>query len=160
MNTASYIQKTLGLPLPDTSKLVSIDTPFTLIVAWDVRYKLNKIKVHPVIADPLKAVLQDLLLHYGIDEIKRLRINYFGGCHAFRRKRNSNQWSSHAWAIALDLDPINNQLSYKKNKATFAKPEYKAMIDIFYKHGFYNLGEEEGYDYMHFEYDLNNLKKQ
>jgi hypothetical protein len=65
--------------------------------------------------------------------------------------RNGTQPSRHSWGIAIDLHPAANQLTWRADKALFAKPEYKALIDAFYANGFLNLGVERGFDYMHFE---------
>jgi hypothetical protein len=96
-------------------------------------------------------VFVDLLVHYGLAEIKRLGIDLFGGCFAFRKMRGGNDYSRHSWAIAIDLDPARNSLKATSKTAQFAKPAYKPMIDIFYKHGFVSLGREKNYDWMHFE---------
>lgn len=136
---------------PGTSNLIQIDIPYPMRIAWDTKTTVNKIQVHKLIAPKLKAVFDELLQVYGLPEIQRLGIDLFGGCYNYRKQRGGSDWSRHAWAIAIDLDPARNPLKASSKTAQFAKPEYKKMIEIFYKHGFVGLGPEKNYDWMHWE---------
>lgn len=149
MMSEAEIVANYGAPGP--TNLVTIDLPFPMRIAWDLKYTAQRIQCHKKIAEPLKAVLQEILDVYGIAEIKRLGIDLYGGCYNFRKMRGGTSWSKHAWGTAIDLDPERNPLKGDHRTAQFAKPEYKKMIDIFYKHGFIGLGPEKDYDWMHFE---------
>lgn len=151
--TSQYILK-YGLP-NQTGKgyLTTIELPFALRIAWDKKTYVKKISCHKDIAEPLKAVFADILKQYGYDKIKELGIDLFGGCFNFRQMRGGTNYSVHAWGLAIDLDPERNQLKETSRTARFARPEYKPMIDIFYKHGFISLGREKNYDWMHFQWD-------
>jgi hypothetical protein len=131
--------------------LTTIICPYPLRIAWDTDTTTTRVRCHRLIADKLLAVFNDILSHYGSARIKELGIDLFGGCFNFRRMRGGSSWSKHAWGIAIDLDPARNTLKETKRTARFARPEYKPMIDIFYKHGFISLGVEKDYDWMHFE---------
>lgn len=151
MITDAQIIEKYGQP-GDPDNLTTIILPYPMRIAWDLSKTVTKIQCHRLIADNLLAVFKDLLEHYGYDKLKELGIDLFGGCLNVRLMRNSKtKWSRHAWAIAVDLDPARNTLKETKKTARFARPEYKAMVDIFYKYGFLGLGPEQDRDWMHWE---------
>lgn len=131
--------------------LTTIPAPFPMRLAWDKDHVVRNISCHKLIAKRLLAVLTEILDAYGYDKIKKLGIDLYGGCFNYRKMRNGGKMSRHSWGIAIDLDPERNLLHETAKTARFARPEYKAMIDIFYKHGFFSLGREKNYDWMHFE---------
>jgi hypothetical protein len=121
--------------------LTTIRLPYPMRIAWDIDTKVTSMRCHKLVADKFLAVFNELHREYGYEKIVELGIDLFGG----------SDWSKHSWAIAIDLDPARNKLKETSKTARFARPEYKKMIDIFYKHGFISLGREKNYDWMHFE---------
>ena len=140
-----------GKPNQNGTYLVSIKLPYPMRLAWDKNTKVNTMRCHKLVAQNFTNVFNELLKVYGLSKIQELGIDLFGGCFAFRAMRGGSDYSRHSWGIAIDLDPERNQLKETSKTARFARPEYKPMIDIFYKHGFVNLGVEKNYDWMHFE---------
>jgi hypothetical protein len=152
MMTTNEIVKKYGKP-NETGEgyLTTILLPYPMKLAWDLETKVSKMRCHKLAAEPFLKVFNDLLSHYGLKEIERLGIDLFGGCFNYRKMRSGTSWSTHAWGIAIDLDPARNLLKETSKTARFARPEYKPMIDIFYRHGFVSLGIEENRDWMHFQ---------
>lgn len=155
MNKLETVKKIYGEPGTE-SNLMIINLPYPMKLAWDLKTQVTRMRCHKLIARKLQLVFGDILEHYGRDKITELEIDIFGGCYEFRRIRGGNSTSMHSWGIAVDLLPDKNQLRWGKDKAVFAKPEYKPMIDIFYKHGFINMGVEKNFDWMHFEIRIPN----
>lgn len=131
--------------------LTTIKLPYPMRLAWDLDTKITKMSCHKLVADKFIGVFNDLLSHYGYEKLVELGIDLFGGTFNFRKMRGGSEWSRHSWGVAIDLDPARNQLKETSKTARFARPEYKPMIDIFYKWGFVGLGREKNYDWMHFE---------
>ena len=150
LNTKQIIQ-IYGQPNQQGSYLTTIQLPFPMRLAWDKKTSVTKMRVHKKVAQDFINVFNELLAVYGLAKIQALGIDLFGGCFAFRAMRGGSDYSRHSWGIAIDLDPERNTLKETSKTARFARPEYKPMIDIFYKHGFVNLGVEKNYDWMHFE---------
>ena len=152
MISTNDLIKKYGQPSPTGEKyLTTITLPYKMRLAWDTHAQVSTINCHKLVADKLTAIFKDILDHYGYEKIVELGIDLYGGCFNFRKMRNGDEWSRHSWGVAIDLDPARNTLKESKRTARFAKPEYKPMIDIFYKHGFVSLGVEKDYDWMHFE---------
>ncbi len=152
MITTEQLIKKYGKPTEQgTGYLIPISLPYPMKLAWDLNTKVTTIRCHRLVADKLKEVFNELLLVYGLPKIQELGLNIYGGCFNFRKMRGGNDYSRHSWGVAIDLDPERNQLKETSKTARFARPEYKDMIDIFYKHGFVGLGREKNYDWMHFE---------
>lgn len=148
---SSDIIKTFGQP-GDTKNFISISLPYPMRIAWDTSTTVTKMQVHKLAADSLSKIFKEIFQVYGLAEIQRLGIDLFGGCFNFRQMRGGTEWSVHSWALAVDLDPNRNSLKATNKTAQFAKPEYKKMIDIFYKYGWYSLGREQNRDFMHFQF--------
>ena len=150
MTDAQIIPK-YGQP-GDEDNFTTIQLPYPMRIAWDLSKTVTKMRCHKLAATPFLNVFNELLTVYGLQKLQELGIDLFGGCVNVRLQRGSKtKWSRHAWGIAVDLDPARNKLKESKKTARFARPEYKQMIDIFYKYGFVGYGPEKDYDWMHFE---------
>jgi hypothetical protein len=148
MITIAQLNAKYGVPNEQGTYLTTITLPYPFL--YDGK-PVSKMRCHKLVADKFLAVFNDILAHYGLEEINRLGINKYGGCFNYRKMRGGTQLSRHSWGVAIDLDPQRNLLKETSATARFARPEYKPMIDIFYKHGFVSLGREKNYDWMHFE---------
>jgi hypothetical protein len=151
--TEEQIIKKYGPP-GDEKNFTTITLPYPMryVVSATKTVVVTKMQCHKLVADKFLAVFNDILKHYGLEKIKELGIDFYGGCVAVRLMRGSTKkWSRHSWGIAVDLDPLRNGLRTSWKNSQFSKPEYKPMLDIFYSHGFINYGKEKDYDSMHFE---------
>ena len=148
MITITQLNAKYGVPNEQGTYLTTIVLPYPFV--YDGK-PVSKMRCHKLIADKFLAVFNDILAHYGLAEIQRLGIDKYGGCFNYRKMRGGTQLSRHSWGVAIDLDPQRNLLKETSATTRFARPEYKPMIDIFYKHGFVSLGREKNYDWMHFE---------
>ena len=131
---------------------ILLPLPFPMRLAWETESIVKRISCNEKVAEPLKRIFTAVLNHYGLEEIKRLRLDLFGGCLNVRKMRGGNAWSTHSWGIAVDIDPDNNQLKWGKDKATLAKAEYEAFWKIVEGEGAISLGRAKNYDWMHFQF--------
>lgn len=132
--------------------LITIDLPYPMRLAWDAKTTVTKMSVNAKVADRVKRIFKRTLQHYGLDGVQRLGLDLFGGCFNNRSKVGGTTKSMHAYGIAIDLDPDNNQLKWGYDRATFAGKEYIPFWDIVEAEGAISLGRAKNYDWMHFQF--------
>ena len=108
--------------------------------------------VHKDYGQSLINALDEVAKYYTPNQITELGLDQFGGVFNNRNLRGSaDKLSMHAFGCAIDLDPANNQLTWKSDKARFAQPVYTKFIEIMEKWGWYSLGKYKNYDWQHFQ---------
>jgi hypothetical protein len=131
---------------PGEANLVTAEFPYPMY--YDGKLA-KKFRCHRLVKDRIISALSQVLKEYGLQKIKELGLDQFGGCFNYRLMRGGSSLSTHAWGIALDFDPANNHLKWNHRKARFAQPEYVRWWEIWEENGFESLGREEDRDWMH-----------
>lgn len=129
--------------------LVNIEPPYPLY--YEGR-QVKTIRVHSLIATAVKQALQEVLDHYGIDEIRRLGLDQYSGSYNFRKTTGGSSYSMHAWGIALDFAAEKNAYSTHKPKASLSIPDCEKWWEIWESHGAVSLGRERDIDWMHLQF--------
>jgi len=137
---------------PVGENMTSVSLPFPMVLAWDAGTAIHRVTCHQKCADAFLQIWTDVLDQYGMKDIKRLRLDQFGGCLNVRKMRGGSAWSIHSWGAAWDVDPDRNQLKWGREKAAMARPEYEPFWQIVEDQGGVSLGREKNYDWMHFQF--------
>jgi hypothetical protein len=138
-----------GVPNGPSPPLVRVACPWTLRIAWETTRTASGISIHEKVAPSLERVLGRIHAHYGEDRIRDLRLDLYGGSYNPRSMRGGTRWSMHAWAIAIDWDPSNNQLRWGRDRASLARPEYADWWRCWEEEGWVSLGRTRNFDWMH-----------
>lgn len=123
--------------------------PYPHKLAWKTSTIIDSFLCHEKVHDSLHRVLSRVLDNYGLDEIRRLRLNLWGGCLYVRKMRGGSRYSMHSWGIAIDYDPVRNRLKWGRDRAAFSKPEYDTWWRIWEEEGWVSLGRTRNFDWMH-----------
>ncbi len=146
LQTQDELEKFYGEP---GTGQVKIQLPYPVKIAWEPTKVITKFSCHNKVRDSLLRVLINVKNTYGMERIKSLGLDMWGGCLNVRKMRGGSKWSTHAWGIALDWDPARNRLRWDKYKANFALPDYGMWWKHWEDEGWTSLGRERNYDFMH-----------
>ena len=116
--------------------------PFSMPLDWNRSIYVNLITCHKKMVDVFETVLESI-----VDEGLQSQIKTFGGCFTYRAQRGGTKLSTHAWGIAIDLNPFENQQGTQGSMD-------QGVIDVFQQHGFEWGGNFPGSrrDSMHFQF--------
>jgi hypothetical protein len=122
--------------------LTTITLPFPIKLAWNLKTSVNSITCNKKLDIIFYNVFNEILKQGLQSEIKS-----FGGAFNFRMKRKSINYSTHAWGIAIDLNPLSNGMGTKGDM-------HPDIVEIFRNYGFKWGGDwiGKGRDPMHFQY--------
>lgn len=116
-----------------------------LVLSWDQKLRVKRFRCHKKLS---RLFTEALKIIHGHPELWKT-IDSFGGCYQWRAKRKSKgtSLSRHCWAIAIDLDVLDNQMG------TSGAMDPR-IIEIFSEYGFLWGGNFSGKykDPMHFEF--------
>jgi len=126
--------------------------PYPMKLAWDTSKTVKRITCHEKVADDMQAIFEETRDEYGLDTVRDLRLDLYGGCLNVRKMRGGSKYSMHSWGIAVDIDPAHNQFRWTRSRAHLAKPVYEPFWKIVEKHGAVSLGRKRNFDWQHFQF--------
>ena len=142
-NIYEYIRTDGSLdPKWQTEFLARIALPFPLSLSWDQAIRVKQMTCHKLLTE----VFSDLFRRVQAERLQD-KITSFGGCFSFRPQRTGSKLSSHAWGIAIDLNPLSNAQGAVGDMD-------EGVIAVFRDAGFIWGGEWVGKrrDPMHFQF--------
>jgi hypothetical protein len=140
--------ETYGEP-GDWSNFQKFLLPYPMKLAWDLGTTITHVTMHKKVGEEAMHVLRRVVDVYDTHEIRQHGFDLFGGAVSVRKKRGGSTWSTHAWGIALDFDPVRNQLRWDSSKAYLAREACAAFMDLWEQAGWVSLGRSLNYDWMH-----------
>lgn len=129
--------------------MVPLKLPYPHRYSWDLRQTIDAFPCNVRVRESALRVLTRVFDHYGMERIKEMRLDRWGGCVNVRKMRGGSKPSMHSWGIAIDYDPDRNQLKWGRDKAAFAQPEYEQWWRFWEEEGWVSLGRSCNYDWMH-----------
>lgn len=125
--------------------------PYPLRLAWDLDTKIDSFRSHFKVASSITSVLKKVQEHYTQEEISSHGFDIFGGCFNKRLKTNGRSYSTHAYGVAVDFDPLRNKFAFDNKKAYLSKPVCQKFLDLWEEEGWTSLGRKHNYDWMHIQ---------
>jgi hypothetical protein len=120
--------------------------PVDLRLSWKPEVYVSRIRTHKLVGDAMIDALAEIAWQYR-DRLHIDGLDMLGGTYNYRFKRGGRNLSTHAWGIAIDLNPQIGGLGDVEAARLYPKP----IIDAFTKRGFMWGGSWTVPDAMHFQ---------
>ncbi|MGR3498762.1 MAG: peptidoglycan-binding domain-containing protein [Limimaricola soesokkakensis] len=147
--TEATIDALFGPPGGPRCTAGRVSVPWRMVLAWDPLAEIEDIACHEDVAPSLARVFEQVADTHTPDEIQDLGLGIYGGCYNYRRKRGGSEWSTHAWGVSLDFDPVRNRLNWGADRARLARPAADRWWAAWAAEGWTSLGQVGNFDWMH-----------
>lgn len=119
--------------------------PFSIPLDWNRAVSVDKIYCHKLMVPIFDELFQEI-----VDEGLQSKVQTYGGCFMYRPQRTGTKLSTHAWGIAIDLNPSTNTQGTSGDMDS-------GVVQVFKDAGFEYGGDWSGTvrDPMHFQYATN-----
>jgi hypothetical protein len=134
---------------PVGTSQTSVEVPWDMVLAWDTGTRIRKMTLHKKVAESASRVFANVRDTYSNADIKSLGLHLFGGSLNVRKMRGGNRYSMHSWGIAIDFDPIRNQLKTKSPHARLSHADAVPFWEAWEAEGWVSLGRARNFDWMH-----------
>jgi hypothetical protein len=126
-----------------------IDLPYTMKIAWNKKQKINRFVINSRCAESALRCFERVAATYDARQRADMGLDLFGGCFNHRKMRGGTQLSTHAFAIAIDFSPEENQLRWDASRARLAQPDAIPFWEIWESEGWVSLGRARNFDWQH-----------
>ncbi len=87
------------------ANLVWVRAPYKLVLPWRVEKPCEWIYVHRLVAEAMEDALLEIAEFDGIEYLTENEFDRYGGSFHFRKMAGYNALSTHAFGVAIDLNP-------------------------------------------------------
>ncbi len=124
--------------------LSKVTLPFAVKLGFGSQSPITRFSCHKRLVPAFRSIFDEIAAQ-GLQG----SIRTFDGCYNYRMKRTAQAWSTHSWAISIDLNAATNPQGGKVKGDMDSR-----VVDIFRAHGFQWGGDFKGksYDPMHFQF--------
>ena len=137
-----------GEPYPGFSNknLKAFKLSFPMRLSWKKSDFIERVYCHYLIGPALVDALEEIVAYRGYDYLKRNNLDLYGGCYNPRPKTGGTDPSTHAWGIAIDINPDHGAFGKPSSMPDF-------IVQAFKKRGFIWGGDWDmrWRDGMHFQ---------
>lgn len=139
--------------------IVQANSPYPILYngTW-----VNSIPCNRAVKNELEQIFKEVLAHYGLENIKKLKLNVMGTKNSAYRPGDTG--SMHNYGIAFDWDPGHNPMDWDSasppSKIKFgalpgypgASKAWRPFWHIWENHGAQSLGRYNNDDWMHVQF--------
>lgn len=133
----------------EAANLVPWTPPYPLFYSDGNHTPMRHLRVHAKALGTFNAAFSDVLNHFGLAAIQKLRLDTTGGTYCYRVERGGSRLSVHSWGCAIDMDPGHNPFPHPWQPGRgMIDPDFARILQL---RGFTWRGRVGDDDPMHFQ---------